>query len=227
MHFLGPIAAVSKREQVVRAIRSAIISGQLASGDTLVEGQLAKELNVSQPLVREALIDLEHRGFVQRFPNRGTRVTKLTRAEIDQMTRLRIELESVAVQWAKLNLQKTDVSELLGTADQMLESAERLDLFSFYQHALRFHERIWIIAGNEFLKQALDRIVIPLFSFYILKAPHDRAQFVNGARVHRNLIASMEKLDGEALREYYRDTFTEMQNNWINCLPIDGAAAGI
>lgn len=221
MPTFSPIATVSKREQVVEAVRGAIISGQLVSGDTIVEGRLAKMLNVSQPLIREALIELEHRGFVQRFPNRGTRVTKLTRLEIEQMARLRIELESVAVQWAKPNFQFSNFGELRDAAGQMTQAAERTDLVSVYEHALRFHERIWEIAGNEFLRQALDRIVIPLFSFYTLKAPHDRGKFLDGARVHRDLVDNMEKLNGTELRDYYRVSFTELQSDWINFLPIE------
>ena len=60
-----------------------------------------------------------------------------------------------------------------------------------------------------------------MFSFYTLKAPHEPGHFLNGARVHRELVDSMERMDGESLREQYRVSFTRMQDQWLRCLPID------
>jgi len=62
------IAPYSKKDRVVLAIREAIVSGKMQPGDAIVEGRVARQLGVGQPLVREALIDLEHQGFVQRVP---------------------------------------------------------------------------------------------------------------------------------------------------------------
>jgi len=40
--------------------------------------------------VREALIELEHWGYVQRIPNRETRVTKLTHDDIVKIFQVRV-----------------------------------------------------------------------------------------------------------------------------------------
>ncbi len=71
------IQPTSKKNQVVQAIKEAILSGSISPGDQIVESRIAHELGSGIPLVREALIELEHQGFVQKTPYKGTIVTKL------------------------------------------------------------------------------------------------------------------------------------------------------
>ncbi|MBX5480199.1 MAG: GntR family transcriptional regulator, partial [Pyrinomonas methylaliphatogenes] len=83
------IQPISKKDQVVLAIKEAILSGAIAPGDQIVESRLAQQLGTGIPLVREALIELEHQGFVQKTPYKGTTVTKLGPSEIRQIFELR------------------------------------------------------------------------------------------------------------------------------------------
>ena len=71
------IQPISKRDQVVRAVKDAILSGTIQPGASIVESKVAQQLGAGVPLIREALIALEHQGFVQRTPYKGTTVTKL------------------------------------------------------------------------------------------------------------------------------------------------------
>src|SRR5437667_9070040 len=94
------IQPISKKDQVVAAIKEAILSGTVEPGDQIVESRMAHELGSGIPLVREALIALEHQGYVQKTPYKGTTVTKLEPKQIQQIFQLRVELESLAVEWA-------------------------------------------------------------------------------------------------------------------------------
>src|SRR5262249_4622058 len=64
------IRPVSKRDQVVAAFKDAILRGEIQPGDAIVESRVAQQLGAGVPLVREALIELEHRGYVQTAPTR-------------------------------------------------------------------------------------------------------------------------------------------------------------
>ena len=90
------IEPISKKARIVSSLREAIISGAIRSGEQIVEGKLAQQLGVGQGLIREALIELEHQGFVQRIPFAGTQVTELTLQDAQQIYDLRIELEPLA-----------------------------------------------------------------------------------------------------------------------------------
>ena len=65
------------------------MSGEIQPGDTIVESRVAQQLGASVPLVREALIELEHFGYVQKAPYKGTTVIKLERRQVEQIFRTR------------------------------------------------------------------------------------------------------------------------------------------
>jgi len=88
------IQPISKKDQVVAAIKEAILLGTIGPGDQIVESRMARQLGSGIPLVREALIALEHQGFVQKTPYKGTTVTKLEPKQIREIFQLRVELEA-------------------------------------------------------------------------------------------------------------------------------------
>jgi DNA-binding GntR family transcriptional regulator len=166
------VAVISKKDQVTKALRDAIVSGRMQPGDAIVESRVARQLGVGQPLVREALLDLEHQGFVQRVPYRGTSVTKLGPEEIDQIQRMRVELEALAVEWARSRVTAGDLTELRGLVAQMAMSAREGDLARFNDCDLALHRRIWELSGNKYLADALERAVVPLLTFFYLRSGH-------------------------------------------------------
>ena len=105
------IEASSLRDKVIAALKDAFFSQQLKPGDAIVERQLAQQMNIGSPAVREALITLQEQGFVRRVANVGTYVTKFSAAEVRELYTLRVELETIAFQWAKSRVTESDLSE--------------------------------------------------------------------------------------------------------------------
>lgn len=204
---LKRIAPLSKKDRVVAAIREAIVSGRMKPGDPLVETRVARQLGVGQPLIREALLELEHQGFVQRVPYRGTSVTKLGPDEIEQIQRLRIELESLAVEWARSRASAEEVAELQTIVEGMRQAAEDADLSGFNDHDLALHRRIWELAGNKYLYDALERTVVPLLTCFYLRSGRVGALHLDSIRYHAtlvNLVASRDAA-GSRIREVLAD----------------------
>ena len=127
-NMLKLIQPISKKDQVIAAIKEAILSGAIGPGDQIVESRMAHELGSGIPLVREALVALEHQGFVQKTPYKGTTVTKLEPRQIQDNFQLRVELEPLAVEWAKQNITPGDVRELRVLIERMERAAADLDL---------------------------------------------------------------------------------------------------
>jgi DNA-binding GntR family transcriptional regulator len=162
------IATLSKKDRVVSALRDAIVSGRMQPGDAIVESRVARQLGVGQPLIREALLDLEHQGFVQRVPYRGTSVTRLGPEEIEQIQSLRVEMEGLAIDWARARVTRDDLHELRELVEQMRRSTRDSDLARFNDYDLALHRRIWQLSGNRYLADALERAVVPLLTFFYL-----------------------------------------------------------
>src|SRR5271170_5987388 len=98
----------STQDSVVKAIQSAIFSGELKLGQRIMEEDLAEAFQISRATVREALRRLEQVGLVQIKPRRGTFVTRLTLGEIERTCRLRAALEGLAARYASERLTEND-----------------------------------------------------------------------------------------------------------------------
>jgi len=187
----GRVAVISKKDQVTKALRDAIVSGRMQPGDAIVESRVARQLGVGQPLVREALLDLEHSGFVQRVPYRGTSVTRLGPEEIDQIQRMRVELEALAVEWARGRVTAADLTELRALVAQMGRSACDSDLAGFNDCDLALHRKIWELSGNKYLADALERAVVPLLTFFYLSSGRICELHVTSVEQHAALVEAI------------------------------------
>src|SRR5215469_7910007 len=162
------IEPVSKKARIVAQLREAIISGNIQAGEQIVEGKIAQQFGVGQGLIREALIELEHHGFVQRTPFSGTQVPKLTLADAQQIFDIRIELEPLAVFLVGENAASQALTELKELAEKTRTASKAEDLDAFFEQHLSFRRKIWSLSGNRYLYQALERLVIPLYALYLI-----------------------------------------------------------
>src|SRR3981081_3243710 len=133
------LEAVSLAEGVVAALKDAFFSGMLKPGAVIVERQIAKQMNVGTPVVREALISLKHEGFVRRVKNKGTFITTFDADEIRQLYTLRVELETLALQWARPLATKADLDHLKTLVDRLVEAGERENRREFLECVCEFH----------------------------------------------------------------------------------------
>ena len=202
------IQPVSKRDQVVASFKEAILGGAIQPGEAIIESKIAQQLGAGIPLIREALIELEHHGYVQKVPYKGTTVTKLERRDVDQIFRLRDELETLAIEWAKESATPEDVEYLRGITIKMKAAAQSLDLDQFYENDLDFHRKIWEISGNKYLAESLERIVVPLFAFFVMKNRRERKSYFASAAKHEQIVEALPRLSAAKLRGLMRDSLS-------------------
>ena len=122
------IEPVSKKTRVVTMLRQAILSGTVRGGEQIVEAKLAQEFGVGQGLIREALIELEHHGFLQRTPFTGTTVSTLTIEDARQIFEVRIELEPLAFSLAAKRASEQDMATLNAIVEKTKREAKVEDL---------------------------------------------------------------------------------------------------
>src|SRR5215510_3704143 len=215
---LQHIKPISKKDQVIEMIKGAMLSGKMEPGEAIVENRVAHDLGVGTPLVREALIELEHQGFVQKFPYKGTYVTKFSPDDIENIFNLRIELESIALQWAKKNATPDDIEALRKLAHGMNEGANEMKLDRFYENDIAFHRKLWEISGNPYLVDTLERLVVPLFAFFLMRNDRDRENYLESADDHLHFIDSLPALDGSELRKVVNESMSRWKNEMLSRL---------
>ena len=215
------IQPISKRDQVIRALKEAILSGTIQPGASIVETKVAQQLGAGVPLIREALIELEHQGFVQRTPYKGTTVTKLGQSDIKRIFRLRVELEALAIEWAKEHVTEADLKSLRQTIRNMEQAAIDLDLTLFYEADLAFHRKIWNLSDNPYLTDALERVVVPLFAFFLMKTSRRRNSYVESASMHAAIVEALPKKSAAELREMVKQSLTGWKDEMLDLLFSD------
>jgi GntR family transcriptional regulator, gluconate operon transcriptional repressor len=157
---------------VARQLKEAIMAGDLKPGQRLTESSLGKKLHVSQATVREALIELEHRGFVDRPRPRITCVAIQTRRDAEEIYAVRVPLETLVID--NLAKKRVNLDESKKAAQQMLKAAKAGNLADFVVADFSFHRALWKAAENSHLEQILVRLVGRGFAFSLITARQRR-----------------------------------------------------
>jgi DNA-binding GntR family transcriptional regulator len=210
------IEPVSKKTRLVSSLREAIISGAIQAGEQIVEAKFAQQFGVGQGLVREALIELEHQGFVLRTPFSGTQVSKLTLEDAQQIFEIRIELEPLAFWLAGRKASEAEMKELAQLAEAARKAAKAEDLDGFFDTHLTFRKKVWELSGNRYLQQALERVVIPLYALYLIRKSNNREgifQTVLDCIDHQDkILYAYKKEDFEEVRRVARGFLIKMKD---------------
>jgi DNA-binding GntR family transcriptional regulator len=213
--FFAEIAPVSLTDRVINALKDAFFSGRLRPGDAIVERELARQMKVGTPVVRESLIALQHQGFVRRVTNTGTFVTQLDVEEVRQLYALRVELEALALQWARTRVTDADIAELNRLVDRVVEAGEKGNRREFLERDYQFHRRCWALSGNTFLAETLDRLMAPLFAFVVLES--GAPMTASMAREHYDLVNAL-RLHEPEFTAVVRRTLTSFAFRWLSSI---------
>lgn len=198
----GPLSTLA-----FERLRDAIFAGRLKAGDPLRELHLARELNVSQATIREALVQLEQLGLVVRTPNIGTHVTRLSREEVGERVALRIVLEEQAMIQASLRLGPPEFAELDHRLQRITNAIQRDAYFEEAQADLAFHRFVWEQSGNRTLYRTLDQIAVPLFAFVSIVRGAHRQSLREVVQSHEGIVDALRNPSVKRIRQALRQHF--------------------
>lgn len=213
------IAPQSLSERVAGALKDAFLSGQLKPGDAIVEREIARQMKVGTPVVREALISLQGQGFVRRIVNTGTYVSQFTSGEVRQLYSLRVELEVLALQWARPLVTDSDLDRLRKLVAEVVAAGERGDRREFLERDYEFHRNCWSLSGNVFLAETLDRLMAPLFAFVVMASGAPLTASMG--REHYDIIDALKNIDEPKFTEVVRSTLSGFASRWLTVFQID------
>ena len=143
------------RREIRAYIQRRIADGTFRPGDRIVETQLAKEMNVSQAPVREALLELAAMGLVEERPYSGTFVRHLTAEEIEDIYSTLAFLDEYA---AKQAARRITQAQLDGLEELLHRMDQAPDYASFAEMDIQFHAQIVDAAGSPSLKRAWENL---------------------------------------------------------------------
>ena len=101
----------------------------------------------------------------------------------------------------------------------METAATNLDLPQFYEGDLSFHRKIWSLSGkNRYLVDVLERLVVPLFAFFLMKTSRQQASYIDSACMHAKIVEAMPVKNSVELREMFRDSLVNWKDDMVKLL---------
>ncbi len=149
---------VCMRDHIRDTLVGRILDGTYPAGTQLKELYLAREFDVSQAPIREALRELEGSGLVCSERFRGTRVRGADFAEMRESYELRTMLEMRSVKLAAPYEPQllADLGEYLRGMDAAVRGE---DSEAYIDNALRFHRRLVESSGNRTFLAVWDSLL--------------------------------------------------------------------
>jgi DNA-binding GntR family transcriptional regulator len=197
----------SLTDAVYHQLRAMLGSGQLKPGDALRQEPLAQMLGVSRVPLREALRRLEAEGLVGLRDRRGYSVIALDREEIEEVFRIRIDVEGRAGFLATERRTEENVAEV----KTYLELLDRIDLKSdpdviatWASYNRMFHNALLAPCGNRPLLRVLNTLRDQVEHYVRVEVPMT-GNVKEAQREHRKLFALYRKGDAEAVAELSRE----------------------
>lgn len=226
MTLTTPIFSQSLVDQAFDKLAAAIMRGELAPGGRISEVQVARQLGISRGPLREALSRLEARALVERRPNLGAYVSRLSRQDLEELFTLREALEGMACRLAALNMSDRELDELTALLDHHAGSEGLRAGTDYYQDPVDedFHFRIVRGSGNRRLMKALCDDLYFQLRIYRYRSSTADGRARAALDEHRAILKALQARDAEAAEAAMRRHISHARRNlaWI-----DGAAAPV
>jgi DNA-binding GntR family transcriptional regulator len=153
-----PLAGARGRQQAADGLRQAILAGEMASGQRLVEEELAATLGVTRASLRAALFDLTAEGLVERIPNRGARVRSITVSEAVAITECRMVLEGLCAAKAAERITDDQAAQLTELGTEMQRCVAEGEPLKYSALNRELHRLIREVSGQAVASSLLERL---------------------------------------------------------------------
>lgn len=217
-------------EQIVEAIQR----GDFAVGSRLPsEFELAEQMGVSRPSIREALSALQAMALIESRPGSGNYVLRApspldernavglieSEAGCLEVMEAREALEPAIAALAAEKAAKSVLTKLRDALKRMGRFAAKNDFDAYFQEDKAFHSALATASGNALVSSALkplidtmDHKVYREFTrHYYLKNVSDLQHVVD---LHREILEAVEKRDSETARSKMVEHWTRMREIW-------------
>ncbi|MFD7713920.1 GntR family transcriptional regulator [Streptomyces sp. NPDC059785] len=146
------------KQHALVQLRQAILRGEMAPAQRLVENELAEQFGVTRASIRAALIDLASEGLVERIRNRGSRVRVVTVEEAVAITECRMVLEGLCAAKAAVSVTDEQLAELTALGERMTKAVAGGEPVSYSELNHELHARIREFSGQQVAVELLERL---------------------------------------------------------------------
>ena len=193
------------RERAWNEIERRIVCGELSGGTRIDEDDLAGDLDVETPVVREALCRLERDGFVRPEDGGAFAVAPLSEIEVREAYPVAILLEGLAVRTTS-GFPAEALARLREINEAMAD--ERNDAMASATHDWEFHEELVRHCANDQLISTLRPLkrLLLRYEYTYMSATDFVSRSVDQ---HEEIIQALERGDRDVASALVEDNFRD------------------
>ena len=207
----------SLQGRAYRALKDAILAGEMRSRERISESDWAERLGTSRTPVREALQRLEYERLVDNEGRRGWFIHPISLEDIHRIFDIKESLEGLAAELAADRITDQQASLLATSLREMEAAADAGDLEGWWAADKAFHTVIFTAAGNDHL----ERIVEGLNDlWHRLRSGHlaIEGRMRRSVEEHRLIERALAAHDGAAAREAVHSHLAAARRSLVNVL---------
>ncbi|MEP0509473.1 MAG: GntR family transcriptional regulator, partial [Aurantimonas coralicida] len=188
--------------------------GRLHPRERLIEEDISSRFQAKRHVVRQALIELERLGLVNRVRNRGAVVRLYSEAEVEDINAVRELLESHAASLIELPMSDEAIAELEAIQDRHSAAIEAEDRRGVFRSNIEFHQALFAHCGNAALIEAINSFAQKSHAYRSIFV-NDRGYLLWAANAHREMIAAIRSQNRAELIALCRAHLAPAKNHYI------------
>lgn len=193
-----PVVNQTRRDAVVGELRRAILAGELEQGQRLREVQIAQQMGVSRPTLREAVYQLIHEGLLEQQPYRGVVVTTVDEKFLTDVAEVRVALEKVAARAVADDPDGSRKALVRLGWEAYREAHATGDTQRLHEAHIGLHRTIWTASQNTMLIRMWPTVEAHT-NLAISVDENERADPDRALHVHERLVRAILEGTGETI----------------------------
>lgn len=213
----------SLRDLAYGTLREAIVRARFEPGASITEEQLAADLGVSRPVIREALQRLQSEGLIERSGNGRMFVRPATVEDARAHYAVRAALEQLTVEEASKRITADHFDRLERSLAQMRRARDRRGESTVADSGGEFHAILVEIAGNPVNAQLMDMIGARIDRYRHLSVARTAKRTQQSVREHEEILAALRAGDVDEAKAVMKRHIAASEKSAVQALKKSGS----
>lgn len=197
-----PVPKGTLQDQVHRKLSDLILNGAIAPGQLVTIQALSDAFGVSTMPVREALQRLTAAKALTVISGRSIGIPRLSAERLRDLRRVRLEVESLAAEWAVEHTTAATISRLEGLVEAMGQAANG-EVKAYLRANREFHFTIYEAASSEVLYALIESLWLQISPFFHLL--HGSGNYAVDNAQHELILKALKAGDSAGVRRAMRN----------------------
>lgn len=183
-------------QKVKTQLKEAVMAGRFDPGEKLTIRSIAGALEVSLTPAREALYNLASEGVLEMRPNGSVYVPELTVDRIEELTKIRVSLESLASREAVRRITDAEIRAIVALNDAITDRNDKRDYPALIALNWQFHFALYRASQMDQLVRMIESCWVMTGSYLNLIYPKF-GEMSEGIANHQQIVRALERRDAD------------------------------